>query len=576
MADLKALAKKEQKKMVFLALYAVLSGVAIVSQAYLLVAIIDRIFIQGTAFSEIVNLLIGLFAAIFARTIFQYQSGKTGLKMAAKVKRELRDAIVRQYSLNPVQRTIQGQTGQKISALVDVVDEVDSYFSRYIPQVFQSLIIPIIILLVIFSEHVATGIIIIITAPFIPIFMIVIGFKTKDKTEEQLEEMSRFSGAFLDTLQGLTTLKLYGQSARQKEAIRTSSIGFRNATMEVLKIAFQNSLVLEFVSMLSIGLVALEVALRMIVFQDLSFYTGFLMLMLAPEFYTKLKDLGSAFHSAKESMAAAKKLEGEFANSVQPVTWGQEKFISEKPPAIELKNVHFRYPENEEFALSNINMKIRPLEKVAIVGATGSGKTTLLHLIAGLVPPLKGEVAVNGKLRSKYSESSWFNQLSYISQEPYLFAGTIYDNITLGSNQTVTKEEVIEAAEKAGISALAGSLPNGYDTFIGEGGRGLSGGEKQRIAIARAFLKQPSIILFDEPTTGLDLQTERFLQSSIEELAARSTLITVAHRLHTIQQADQIIFLDNGKIIASGTHEELMDINTSYRRMVTVQQGGAI
>src|SRR5690606_3630362 len=229
MADLKALAKKEQKKMVFLALYAVLSGAAIVSQAYLLVAIIDRIFIQGTAFSVIVNLLIGLFAAMFTRTIFQYQSGKTGLKMAAKVKRELRDAIVRQYSLNPVQRTIQGQTGQKISALVDVVDEVDSYFSRYIPQVFQSLIIPIIILLVIFSEHVATGIIIIITAPFIPIFMIVIGFKTKDKTEEQLEEMSRFSGAFLDTLQGLTTLKLYGQSARQKEAIRTSSIGFRNA-----------------------------------------------------------------------------------------------------------------------------------------------------------------------------------------------------------------------------------------------------------------------------------------------------------------------------------------------------------
>lgn len=573
MIVLKDMAKQQKSKLVFLAIFAVLVGASIIGQSYLLVTIIDYIFIKDRPFSDIIPLLIGLIFVLLVRSLFSYLSGRTGIKMASRVKRTLRKRLLQRYSASPIQTSIHGQSGQKISVMMDAVDEVDSYYSSYIPQLFQASIIPLMILVVIFTEHLATGIIILITAPFIPIFMMVIGFKTKDKSEEQLDKMARFSGKFLDTLQGLTTIKLYRQSKKQKEEIQKSSLGFREATMDVLKIAFQNSLALEFITMLSIGLIALEIALRMIVFQDLSFYTGFLMLVLAPEFFTKLKDLGSAFHTGRGSMGAAKKLEKELTAPIQAIEWGETRFNSDAPPTIEIHSGKFQYEGENGFSLEEINLSIRPYEQVAVVGKTGSGKTTLLHIIAGLLPLSEGEMTLNDQPRKIYQEKDWYQRISFISQNPYLFSGTIAENIAIGGNEKATRDEIIEAGHKAGITELIQSLPDGYDTNVGEGGRGLSGGEKQRVAIARAFLKRPSIILFDEPTTGLDLATERILQSSIEELSKKSTVITVAHRLYTIKNADRILLMDNGKIIAAGTHEELLTTNPTYKKMVSVQQG---
>ncbi|WP_096270010.1 thiol reductant ABC exporter subunit CydD [Paucisalibacillus globulus] len=574
MIVLKDMAKKQKGKLFLLGFFAILSGTLIIGQSYLFVTIVDYIFIKDYSFPEIIPLLIGLLAILFARTLFNYLSGRIGIKMASKVKRDLRNILLHKFFASPVQLSIQGQSGKKVSVVMDVVDEVDSYFSSYIPQLFQASIIPIMILIFIFTEHIATGIIILFTAPFIPIFMIVIGNKTKDKTEEQLNKMGGFSGKFLDTIQGLTTLKLYSQSKEQNEAIRKSSLSFRDSTMDILKIAFQNSLTLEFISMLSIGLVALDVALGMIIFHDLSFYTGFLMLVLAPEFYTKLRDLGSAFHTGRGSLGAANKLENELASTVKSVEWGEQRLKSSTPPSIEIRGAEFSYRENDLFSLQNINLLIKPFEQIAIVGKTGSGKTTLLHVIAGLVPLSKGEVFLNESPRKLYSEKDWFDGISYISQDPYLFSGTISENIAIGGNTNTAREDIVRAAQKAGISELIQSLRNGYDTPIGEAGRGLSGGERQRIAIARAFLKCPSIILFDEPTTGLDLKTEHILQSSMKELSKKSIVITVAHRLHTIKNADQILYMENGVIVASGTHKELLRSNEAYRNMVSVQQGG--
>lgn len=575
MTGLKELVKEQRGRLAIVVMSAIMSGVAIIAQAYLFVTIVDRVFLQGNSFSQIAPYLLWLIIALFARVLFNYFSGRSGIKMATKAKGHLRKSLMRKFSTDPMQASLEGQSGEKASVMMDTVDEIDRYFSSYIPQVIQSSIVPIMILIFIFTEHASTGIIILLTAPFIPLFMVLIGIRTKDKSLEQLDKMAAFSGRFLDILQGLTTLRLFGRSSEQKETIEKSSLDFRDATMVVLKTAFVNSLVLEFISMLSMGLIALEVAIRMIVYQDLSFFSGFLMLILAPEFFAKLKELGSAFHSGRESMGAAQKLEIELANISPPVPFGEEDLKTGAPPEIQLDSASFNYGA-DAFSLKNISATIRPYEQIAIVGKTGSGKSTLLHVIAGLVPLSNGELIVNGKPRTAYKEKDWFDQLSYISQDPYLFAGTIAENIAIGGRMHATREEIKSAAEKAGISELVDTLDRGYDTPIGEAGRGLSGGEKQRVAIARAFLKRPAVILFDEPTTGLDLQTERILQSSIRELAKGSTVITVAHRLHTIRNADKILFLENGELQAIGSHDDLLESVEAYRNMVSVQQGGAM
>lgn len=572
MDTLKQYAFKHKKDMSLIIIFALFAGGAIIAQAYVMVTIIDGLFMKEQSFADVTPLLGILLVILFARTLLSYGSGRCGIQIASKVKQHLRRSLIRKFSNNPVQAALQGQSGQKVSVLMDTVDEIDSYFSSYIPQVIQSTIIPIMLLVYIFTEHIATGVIILVTSPFIPIFMVIIGLQTKDKSEEQLDRMAAFSGKFLDTLQGLTTLKLFGRGKEQEREIETSSLSFRDATMEVLKVAFMNSLALEFISMLAIGLIALEIALRLIVFQDIPFFTALLMLIVAPEFYTKLKDLGTAFHTGRTSMGAAKKLEEELMKEEQPVIWGENRLTSDVPCTIELRDIHFQYAE-DAFQLKHIDLTIAPFEKTAIVGPTGSGKTTLLHVIGGLIPPQKGEILVEDKPLNGFREGDWFQQISYISQDPYLYAGTFADNIAIGANKEVSLEEIEDAAKAAGIADLIESQEKGYDTLIGEAGRGLSGGEKQRLALARAFLKRPNIILFDEPTTGLDLETERILQQSIEKLSQHSTMITVAHRLHTIQDADQIIFMENGEIIAQGTHDQLIEEFAPYRDMVK-QQGG--
>lgn len=558
-----------------LILIAILTGATVIGQAYFFVTIVDRVFLRGHTFQEILPFLGGLLVVLAARAALTYWSGLTGVKLAAKVKRDFRIALLQKFSRSPVQASLKGQSGQKVSVMMDAVDEIDPYFSRYVPQVIQSSIIPIMILIAAFSQHVNTGLIILITAPFIPIFMIVVGLKTKKKSEEQMDKLNAFSGTFLDTLQGLTTLKLFGRSARQQQTIEDSSLSFRDATMEVLRIAFLSSLMLEFISMLAIGLIALEVGLQLVVFENVTFFTAFFVLVLAPEFYLYLKELGSAFHTGRGSMGAAKKVTDELAEEEHPIEWGDADLQKEKvPPALQLKNLGFRYGD-QGFAIENITVDIQPYTQLALIGRSGAGKSTLLNLMAGLIRPTEGEVLVDGKPLFEYKEKEWFDRVSYISQNPYLFSGTITENIAIGGKEEATQEEIRSAAEKAGILPLIESLPEGFGTKIGEAGRGLSGGEKQRLALARAFLKKPSVILFDEPTTGLDLQTERILQASMKELAKTSTVITVAHRLHTIKQADSILLLESGALIAQGTHEELVETVPAYREMVSVQQGGS-
>lgn len=571
MVELKKLAYQQKKLMAFLAVASVLKGLAMVGQALFFVWVTTDVFLGGAAFGEIVPLLFGLLAAILLRVASGYAIGRSGVELASKVKRELRQKLIASFASDPLLSSFQGQSGQKVSLLLDAVDETDGYFNKYIPQMIQTYTIPLILLAVIFSQHWVTGLIILITAPFIPVFMALVGIRTKEKADAQMEQLGRFSGTFLDVLQGLPTLKLLGQAERQKATIKKSSLDFRDATMDVLKSAFLSSLALEYISMLSMGIIALEIGLRLVVFDSLTFFTAFFVMILVPDFFNMLKDFGSAFHTGRSSAAAAGKLSEELAKERRNVQFGSAE-LPEGPVHLTLDNLEFRYGEG--FGLGPVSVDIPPLSQIAIIGKSGSGKSTLLHSIAGLLPVSHGSIRVNGMPREEIAERSWFAKMSYISQHPYLFAGSIRENIAIGAGRTVTDEEVAAAAEQAGISELVRSLDKGFDTPIGESGRGLSGGEKQRIALARAFLKQPTIVLFDEPTTGLDLKTEQILQRSIQELGKRATILTVAHRLHTVKQADRILVLEDGKVAASGTREELADAGQPYSSLFAMQTGG--
>ncbi|MGE6413094.1 thiol reductant ABC exporter subunit CydD [Planococcus kocurii] len=572
MNDLKRLAFQRKNKMIFLVVASLLKGIATIGQAFFFVFIADRVFLQNAAFESLFPLFGGLFVAILLRAGAGYAIGRAGVDLAADVKSEFRKDLIKSFAENPLLSAAQGQSGQKVSLLMDSVDEVDGFFSKYIPQLMQTYIIPLLLLGVIFTQNWTTGVIILITAPFIPVFMAMVGKGTKKKADEKMEQLNRFSGTFLDILQGLSTLKLFGQAETQQQEIRKSSLSFRDSTMDVLKSAFLSSLMLEYISMLSIGIIALEIGLRLVVFDSISFFTAFFILILVPDFFNLLKDFGSAFHTARGSVSAANQLSAELEKKHSVLIWGDE-VLAQEPPHLSLEGLSFRYGEG--FALNPLRAEIPPYSQVAIVGKSGSGKTTLMQLLAGLLPQTEGELIVNGIPREAISEKSWFDQLSYISQNPYLFAGTIRENMEIGANRKVSDEEVLAAAKKAGIAEMIFALEQGFETLIGEAGRGLSGGEKQRIALARAFLKKPSLILFDEPTTGLDLRTEQILQESLRELQKTSTVITVAHRLHTIKQADLIFFLDNGNLDAAGSHDELLQNYSPYEEMLAAQQGGS-
>lgn len=573
MLDLKQLAFERKNRMAWLIIASLLKGLAMIGQALFFVWIADAVFLKDASFQEVLPYFGGLFAAVVIRAASGYAIGRTGVNLASEAKSTLRTKLTASFAGNPLQASVQGQSGEKVSLLLDAVDEVDGYFSKYIPQMIQSAIIPVLLLVVIFSQHWVTGLIILITAPFIPVFMALVGIKTKEKADAQMEKLGQFSGTFLDVLQGLTTLKLFGRAEQQKQVIKKSSLDFRDATMEVLKSAFLSSLMLEYISMLSMGIIALEIGLRLVVYDNLTFFTAFFVMILVPDFFNLLKDFGSAFHTGRGSAAAAKRLAAELEKERQPVAWGQAE-MPQQPLSVNVNALSFQYEGG--FELGPIDVAVSPKSQIAIIGKSGSGKTTLLHAIAGLLPVQHGQILVNGIPRNEIAEKSWFNHLSYISQNPYLFAGTIKENILIGASRPTTEDELVEAARKAGILEMVYSLTLGFDTPVGEAGRGLSGGEKQRIALARAFLKKPSLILFDEPTSGLDLTTEKILQEAIEELGREATVITVAHRLHTVRNSDVILVLADGKLAAKGSHEELLKMYGPYREMLAIQQGGVL
>lgn len=539
-------------KIVILIFSSILLGASILLQGISIVEIVNLVFIDKAPFSNTYLFFFLFLFAIVLRLATQFSLGRIGGLLAERVKSTVRGKLIQHWSLTTMEKHVSFQTGEKVTLLVDTVDQLESYYREYIPQIIKTSVVPIMILITVFIVHPNSGWIMLITAPFVPVTYIIIGMQTKKKSEEQLDALNQFSGKFLDLLQGLQTIRLFGQSKQQEQILSESNEGFMNRTLSVLKIAFASTLFIELIATLGIGIVALEIGFQMIVFKTLTFAPAFFILTLAPEYYNSLKELGSAFHTGRGSLGAAALIEEQLQEEENPVQWGKNKLALQ--PEISIKDGVFSYQNGP--TIGPLTFSIQPGQTVAFIGKTGHGKTTILNLLSSLTELNTGEILFNNEPRNLYRADDWYAQTSYISQHPYLFSGSLRENICMGLK--VSDTQIQDALKKARIVEWVISLPHGLDTVIGEGGLGLSGGEKQRVAIARAFLKEPSIVFFDEPTAGLDVVTEHLLIDSIKKLRAHATVIIAAHQYESIRFADVIYIVEEGQIVRSGPPHTLM------------------
>ncbi|WP_327351170.1 thiol reductant ABC exporter subunit CydD [Streptomyces sp. NBC_01304] len=492
--------------------------------------------------------LVALAAVMALRALLTWTRGLLAQRAAADAKRALRDRITGRLRHTGPLRLTAGRHGETATLLTRGLDALDPYVVGSLPAMTAAAVVPLTVVAWLLWTDWTSALIVVVTLPLIPVFGALVGRHTALRTARQWQLLSRLGGHFFDVVAGLPTLRAFGRERHQSRVVGEMAGAHRRATMRTLRVAFLSSFVLETVATLSVALVAVPVGLRLLG-GELDLRTALVVLFLAPEAYLPLRAAGAAFHDSAEGIAVAERvfalLDAPGETDAPVVSAGRTPVPHPRRADLRLDEVTVRYPGRPEPALRKVSLTVRPGEHVALIGPSGAGKSTLLALLLGFVPPAAGRITIGGTCLSHLDLDEWRAQVAWVPQRPHLFAASVADNIRLG-RPGASDAEVRRAARAAAADLFIEELPRAYDTPLGEHGAGLSAGQRQRIALARAFLKDAPVLLLDEPTAHLDAESEAAVTHATVRLMRDRTALVVAHRTSLLPHADRIVTVRAG------------------------------
>ena len=523
--------------------------------------------VAGRGLAALSGTLIALLVVLAARAGTSYGGEVAALRAAATIKSQLRRRLTA-HALRLGPSWLGGEQAGEISTLATRgLDGLDAYFARYLPQLVLACLVPAAVLVRVAFADWISALVIAATLPVIPVFAVLVGLNTKARTRRQWALLARLGGHFLDVVEGLPTLKVFGRANAQADVIGAVTDAHRRATMTALRVAFLSAFVLELAATLATALVAVEVGLRLLA-GDLSYQTALLVLLLTPEAYLPLRAVGAQFHASVEGATAAERalgilqtaLPGKALLTARPAghaaspgaSWarsgsGSPSAIDLRYDTIVLRQVTVAYPGRDRPALDQVSLAIRPGEHITLIGPSGAGKTSLLALLLRFTEPASGTIQAGRADLAAIPADAWLNQIAWVPQNPYLFAGSAAENIALGQ-PAASREAIARAAGLAGAAGFVEQLPQGYGTPLGERGLRLSAGQRQKIALARAFLRNAPLLLLDEPTAHLDPVSAGQVRQALAVAAAGRTVIHVTHRGDLAAAGDRLLALDHGRL----------------------------
>ena len=547
-----------------------LGGLLIVAQAWLLARVVDGVAMRGLGLDGCWPWLVGLLAVFAGRAAVSALTDAIAFEAGARVALDVRATVIDHIAALGPCFTRGARTGELATAAVDGVEHLRRYYDGYLPGTALAAAVPIAILAFVVPQDWISGAVMVLTAPLIPLFMVLIGKGAEALNRRQWRQLARMSAQFFDTIEGLTTLKLFDASRREVEVVAATAEDYRLRTMAVLRVAFLSSLMLEFFATVSIAMVAVYVGFRLY-FGEMHFLPGFFVLLLAPEFFRPLRNMGTQYHARMEAIGSAEAIVALLGTEPPAAAWGDAELPTGAPLEIAFETVSFGYAPDAP-VIHDVGFRIARGERVALVGPSGAGKTTLGQLLLGFAQPDAGRIAIDGLDLRTLSRAAWLRRVAWLPQRPTLFHGTLRDNLLL-ARPDATAAELDRALAAAGADAFIAALPHGLDTAVGDRGQGLSGGEIQRIALARVFLADADIVVLDEASAGLDADTAALVTRSIAALSPGRIVLVIAHRLDTIREVDRVLVIEDGRVVERGRPSELMARGSRFAGMVGILEG---